>query len=71
MLVPIERTSIFCATDETPSVCFGSKQPIALIVKSASGIHAYDLEVGRQLSISELKSRVPEIERFLRQNVES
>lgn len=71
ILVPIEKTSIVCDSDGTSCQCFCSKQPIALVVKTGSNIHAYDIEAGGRLAIGELKNRVPEIERYLEQSEDS
>ncbi len=67
MLVPIERTSIVHDTNERGCWCHGSKQLIALVVQTASGIQAFDMEAG-PITMRELKNTVPEIEAYLTQN---
>lgn len=63
-LVPIEKTLIAHQSDEASVWCYGSKQLVALVVQTASGIQAHSLESG-QMTISELRNIVPEIDSML------
>ena len=60
VLIPIERTTIFHHAGEPGCWCQAAKQLIALVVRTASGVQAHDMEIGT-ITMAELRERVPEI----------
>lgn len=67
LLVPIEKSSVSHDTAEAAAWCRGSKELIALVVQTSSGMQAFDMD-GGQIAISELKKTVPGIQAYLNDN---
>lgn len=65
VLIPIERTSIRHSIYKNDCWYHGSKQLIALVVKTVSGIQVIDVETG-PITISELKTTLPELQAYLK-----
>ena len=65
-LLPIEKSTIVHISDEQGSWCYGSKELVALVVKTASGTQVFGMATGPvvdsgRMSLDKLRESLPDI----------